>query len=131
MFGRKKSRGPRVSFGDPNHGFVVPISSEGLKNSGFDRHLHAGGSEEAVIGDGSPSGFHIVMSALGDSTVMILLGGKPRDIGGTVLGYATPTSPYWQKVLQVMAGASQTVVGIPALVRAEAGGGASVYVVTD
>ena len=71
------------------------------------------------------------MSVIPGGPVMILLSSKPRDVGGIILGYATPESPYWAKVVDVVnRGTSPYVVGISGLVRAEPNGTVSVYVAT-
>ena len=125
----RKSKTVSVGFGDLNYGFVLPLAGEGIGNTGIDRHLK--GSHEIQLGDGSPSGHHIVMSALDQRTVMILLGSKPRDIGGVILAYATPESPYWEKVVRVMnEGGSSSVVGIAGMARANPDGTVGIYVLT-
>lgn len=139
MWGRKpKSASVSVGYGDPTHGFVVALEGEGIANTGMDQAFKGSsafkldnGSRDVQLGDGSPTGHHIIMSVLTQDTVMILLGSKPRDIGGVVLEYARPESPYWQKVVQVMnqSGTPQ-VVGIPGIARMKPNGTVGIYVIT-
>ena len=139
MFGRKStSKSVTVGFGDLNYGFVLPLKGDGITSTGIDRAFNwskavklYNGSRDVQLGDGSPSGHHIVMSVLDQRTVMILLGSKPREIGGVILEYATPEKPYWDKVVRVVnQGGSQTVVGIDGIARLNPNGTVVIYVIT-
>ena len=137
MWGRK-SKTVSVGFGDLNYGFVLPLEGEGISNTGMDRAFSGAsavklndGSRDVQLGDGSPTGHHVIMSVFAPGTVAVLLGSEPREIDGVILGYASPQSPFWEKVVSVMnQGGSQTVVGIPGIARRNADGTVGVYVIT-
>ncbi|WP_206475283.1 hypothetical protein [Microbacterium sp. KRD172] len=137
MWGRKK-KATSVGFGDLNNGFVLTLSGEGASNSGVEAAFNESralrledGSRGIQLGDGSPSGHHIIMNVMTHDTVMITLGSKPGELGGVILGYATPTSPHWEQVVHVMnESGSQAVVGLPGIARTNPDGTVGIFVIT-
>ncbi|GEM_PF-3453692 len=137
MWGRKAKR-TSVGFGDPNLGFVLTLSSEGTLSSRMDAAFEEpgalsleDGSRGVQLGDGSATGHHINMSLITRDTVVIMLGAKRGELGGVILAYATPSSPYWEQVVQVMNEAgTPSVVGIPGIARINSDGAVDIYVIT-
>ncbi len=137
MWGRR-TKTTSVGFGEPALGFVLTLSGEGITSSRMDVALQdpsalrlEDGSRGVQLGDGSPTGHHISMNVITQDTIVIMLGSEPGVPGGVILEYATPSSPFWEQVLQVMNEAgTPSVVGIPGIARTNSDGTVGVYVIT-
>lgn len=118
-----------IVFGDPRFGFVLQLSVETVAKTGINKALVDG--DEGFIGHGSPSGHHMVMSAITAQYVVVVLSSEPGSIEGMLLDNVTPESPHWRNVVTVVnRAANSMVVGIPGLVRRVDDGTFEIYVVT-
>ncbi|MDX2401415.1 hypothetical protein [Microbacterium algeriense] len=137
MWGRK-TKTTSVGFGDPNLGFVLILSGEGITSSRMGAAFEEpsalrleDGSRGVQLGDGSPTGHHINMSLITQDTVVIMLGAERGELGGVILEHATPASPHWAQVVQVINEAgTPSVVGIPGIARSNPDGTVGIYVIS-